>query len=285
MKKRFEKQVAVVTGASSGIGRASALAFAREGAICVLVARSRDKLESVADEIRAFSQDVLVHPADVSSADSVQAMIKNVIERFGRIDILFNNAGRTFVGGIDGDAFVENVKMMAETDFLGTVHTTRAVLPFMKRQRSGHIMNMSSVVGQKAFAGFGGYSSIMHAVSGFTDALRQELKGSGVNVSGLYPALTQTPLLEHVKPENMPPAFRRLTPIPVEIVARAVLDGISHKKARVVVPYQPRLLMFADAISARLGDKVVELLQNRVLGRILGTYKGSIYKHEQPVKA
>lgn len=281
MKKRFENKVVIVTGASSGIGKATALAFAQEGAATVLVARSRDKLESVADEIKAFSDNVWVHSADVSSMLAMEEMVADVVTRFGRVDVLFSNAGTSFVGRIDEDSFVENVKKMAETDFLGTVHATRAVLPIMQRQRSGHIMNMSSVVGRKAFAQFGGYSSIMHAISGFTDALRQELKGTGVRVSIIHPALTQTPLLAHARPEQMPPAFSRLTPMRVETVANAVLNGIWRNKARVVVPYQPHLLMLADAISPRWGDAVVELLQNKTLGRLLGTYRGGIYQHAQ----
>lgn len=279
MKKRYENRVVVITGASSGIGKATALAFAREGATTALVSRSRDKLEKVADEIRSFSESVSVHPADVSSAAAIEALVSDVVETHGRIDILFNNAGKSFVGRIDEADFVDNLNEMIGTDFLGTVNVTRAVLPVMKRQGAGHIMNMSSVVGRKAFPHFGGYSSVMHAVSGFTDALRQELDATGINVSVVHPALTQTPLLAHVRPEDMPPPFRRLSPIPVERVANAVLDGIWRNKPRVIVPVQPNLLLFADAISPRLGDTVVRLLQNKLLGTLLRTYRGGIYQH------
>src|SRR3970282_2317168 len=120
-----------------------------------------------------------------------------------RVDILFNNAGSSFVGRIEEDDFVENTKKMMEVDFFGTVYCTKEVLPIMQKQGSGHIINMSSVVGRKAFPHFGGYSASMHAISGFTDALRQELYGSRINVSIIHPELTQTPILEHVKPEEM----------------------------------------------------------------------------------
>ena len=106
-KKRFRDQVVVVTGASSGIGRAAALAFAREGAKTVLLSRSREKLEAVAEEIRALGQDVFVAPADVGSKEEVDAAIAAALEHYGRIDVLFNNAGKSEVGPTDAPWFVD----------------------------------------------------------------------------------------------------------------------------------------------------------------------------------
>jgi len=278
-QNRFQNQVVIVTGASSGIGRAAALSFAREGATTVLLSRSREKLEKVAEEIREFSEDVFVAPADVASKAEVDAAIANVLATFGRIDVLFNNAGKSDVGPTDAPWFIEGVREMFEVDFLGTVHVTQAVVPAMRRRRVGRILNMSSVVGSKAFARFGGYSSIMHAIVGYTDALRQELKGTGIEVSVIQPALTQTPLLASVRPEDMPPPFRRLTPIPVGQVADAALDGIHRNAPRIVVPWQPRLLMLAQAISPRLGNLTLRLLQTRLFGWAFRTFRGTTYRH------
>ncbi|MCH7517669.1 MAG: SDR family oxidoreductase [Candidatus Dadabacteria bacterium] len=276
---KFNDQVVVITGASSGIGRATALEFAREGAKTVLVSRSLEKLERVADEIRSFNPNVLAVPTDVSSPEQVHEMVEKVLSEVGRIDVLFNNAGSSYVGRIEDENFVENAKKMIDIDYFGTVYTTKEVLPVMQKQGSGHIMNMSSVVGRKAFPHFGGYSSVMHAISGFTDSLRQELSGSGINVSIIHPALTQTPLLNHVKPEDMPPPFRGITPISVESVAKAVVNGVYYNQARIIVPFQPKLLLLADAISPRIGDLIVKLLSNKVFSRLLGTYSGRLY-HE-----
>jgi len=279
-KKRFEDEVVLITGASSGIGKETALDFAKEGAKTVLVSRSKDKLDKVADEIMQYNQDVMVIPTDVSKQDQVNYMVLQVINRFGRIDYLFNNAGSSYVGKVEDTDFIENTKKMFEVDYLGTVYTTKAVLPHMKKQGSGHIMNMSSVVGRKAFPQFGGYSSIMHALSGFSDSLRQELRGTGINVSIIHPALTQTNLLDHVNPEDMPPPFRRMTPIPVEMVSKAVLNGFYHNHARIIVPFQPKLLLFWDAVSPTIGDLIVRLLSNKFFAPILRTYRGSIYQHD-----
>ncbi|MGB5703720.1 MAG: SDR family oxidoreductase [Polyangiales bacterium] len=278
-KKRFHKQVVVVTGASSGIGRAAALAFAREGARTALLSRSREKLETVADEIRALGGDAFVAAADVASKEEVDAAVASVLDHYGRIDVLFNNAGRSDVGPTDAPWFIEGVREMFDVDYLGTVRVTQAVVPAMRKQGSGRILNMSSVMGRKAFAKFGGYASVMHAIIGYTDALRQELRGAGIDVSVILPSLTQTPLLSSVRPEDMPPAFRRLTPIGAEQVAEAALNGLARRKARIEVPWQPRLLMFAQALSPRLGDLFARVLQTPLFAWLFGTFRGRTYQH------
>ena len=279
-KQRFQNKVVLITGASSGIGRATAIAFAGEGAVAVLAARREEALRGVAEEIEGAGGKAFVAPVDVSSPDQVRRMVAHVVAEYGRIDILFNNAGASMVGRIDSDDFVDNTRKMFEVDYLGAVQVLKEVLPLMKRQRAGHIMNMSSVVGRKAFPGFGGYSSVMYALSGLTDALRQELRGTGINVSVIHPALTQTPLLSSVDSADMPPPFRNLTPIPVEDVAAAVLDGVYRNRPRIIVSFPPKPLLLADAISPRLGDLFVRLLENKTVGRVIGTYKGSVYRHQ-----
>lgn len=276
---RFRDKAVIITGASSGIGRATALAFAREGANTILASRSQEKLEKVADQIRLFNPSTLVILTDVSMQEKVHDMVEKALADYGRVDILVNNAGSAFVGPISQENFVEDTKKMMEVDFYGTVYCTMEVLPIMQKQGSGHIVNMSSVVGRKAFPHFGGYSIAMHAISAFSDALRQELHGSGIYVSVIHPALTQTPMLSHVSPADMPPPFRRMTPITTESVAEAVLNGVDKKHYRVVVPSQPKRLLLADAMSPRLGDQIVRMFSNPTFASLIGIYRGNVYKH------
>ena len=278
-KDRFSDKVVVITGASSGIGRATAHAFAREGAKTVLVSRSREKLERVRAEIAGYNPNVMVVPTNVSNEEEVREMANRVLDEFGRIDVLFTNAGKALVGAVDNRNFIKDTRDMIDVDLFGTLFSVKEVLPAMQKQGSGHIAIMSSVVGKKAFPKFGGYSISMHAVSAFADALRQELDGSGIRVSTIHPALTQTPLLTSVDTADMPPPFRYMTPIKVEAVAKAVLNAVATNRRRVVVPSQPRVLMLADAVSPWLGDMFVKLLPNKTFASLIGMYRGRTYEH------
>lgn len=278
-KQRFKNKVVIVTGASSGIGKDSAIRFAEEGAKVALISRTKKKLDAVAEEIREFNPNVIVVPADVSSKEQVKYAVRTVVDKFGTVDVLFNNAGNSEVGLVEDEDFEDKIRHLFEVDLMGSVYFTREVIPIMKKQGSGHIMNMSSVVGRKAFPHFGAYSSIMHAITGFNASLRQELNDTGIDVSIIHPALTQTPLLEHVKPEDMPPPFRRFTPIPVERVGKAVVEGVYRNRSRIIVPFQPKLMILADAISPKIGDLIVRLLPNKVFAFFLRSYKGKVYQH------
>jgi len=265
--------------ASSGIGRASALAFARGGATTVLASRSAEKLERVAAEIRGFNPQVLVLPTDVSVPEQVQHLVDRTVEEFGRIDILFNNAGNAYVGPVDDGRFVDDLNNMLAVSFYGVVYGAQAVLPVMKRQGTGHIINMSSVVGRKAFPHFGGYSITMHAISAFTDALRQELRGTGIAVTCVHPALTQTAMLDEVNPADMPPPFRAMTPRTPEFVAAGIVKAVSKRQPRVVMPAPPHSLLLGDALSPHIGDLIVRLLSKPLFSYLVGMYRGRVYEH------
>jgi NADP-dependent 3-hydroxy acid dehydrogenase YdfG len=278
-KMHFPGKITVITGASRGIGRAIALAFAREGAVTVLASRSREGLGRVAEEIRSLGGTARIVPTDVSSPQAVRALIDEVEREFGRIDILINNAGGAVAGPITREGFVDDTRQLLDVDLFGTVHCTTAVLPLMQRQGSGHIVNMSSVVGRKAFPGLAAYSISMHAISAFSDALRQELHGTGITISVIHPALAQTELFSRVDPAAMPAPFRKMTPISAEAVADAVVKAVRDRADRVVIPSPPKRLLLADAISPRLGDRIVRLMSNQTFAAAIGMYRGVTYRH------
>lgn len=279
MNTRFADKVVLVTGASRGIGRAVALAFAREGARLVLAARSSEHLAQVEKEVRELGSVAVSVPTDVTDHDDVAALVDAAITRFGRIDVLVNNAGIGKVGTIDSAAFADNVRQTLRASLFGAIDVTQRVLPIFRQQRSGAIVNMSSVMGRKAFARFGSYAIVMHAVSAFSDSLRQEVAGSDIRVTVIYPALTATDLLREAAETEMPPPFRHMTPLSADEVARAVVTAVRRGKRRVVLPRTANMLLLGEAVSPRIGDLIATALTRRPIARALGLSRGKTY-HE-----
>lgn len=276
MKDFFANKVVLVTGASRGIGRAVALAFAGEGAQLVIAARSADRLAQVEKEVRDLGSEVLSVPTDVTSRDAVTALVDAAMNRFGRIDVLVNNAGIGKVGGIESAAFEDDVHQTLQASLFGMINVTQRVLPILRQQRSGTIVNMSSVMGRKAFSRFGSYAIVMHAVSAFSDSLRQELADSGIRVSVIHPALTATDLLREAEEAEMPPPFRHMTPLSSEDVARAVTEAVRRGKRRVVLPRTANMLLLGEALSPGIGDLIATALTQRPVARLLGMSRGRL---------
>lgn len=279
MGQLFNDKVVLVTGASRGIGRDVALAFAREGARLVLAARSADGLARVQGEIDDLGAEVLPVPTDVTSPAAVTALVQAAMNRFGRIDVLVNNAGIGKVGGIESATFGDDVHETLQASLFGMIHVTQLVLPILRRQGSGTIVNMSSVMGRKAFARFGSYAIVMHAVSAFSDALRQEVADSGIRISVIHPALTATDLLRDADEAQMPPPFRHMTPLASDRVGRKVVIAAHRGTRRVVMPRTANMLLLGEAVSPRIGDFIASALTLRPVARLLGMSRGVTY-HE-----
>ena len=277
MAGSFSGEVVLVTGASRGIGRATALAFAREGAHLVLAARSRERLAEVEVQARDLGSEVLSVPTDVTSHDAVAALVEAAVARFGRVDVLVNNAGIGLVGPIESATFDDDVRHTLQASLFGMIDLTQHVLPIMRRQGSGAIVNMSSVMGRKAFARFGSYAIVMHAVSAFSDSLRQETAGSGIRVSVIHPALTATDLLREADESEMPPPFRHMTPLASEAVGRAVVTAVRRGRRRVVLPRTANMLLLGEAVSPRIGDLIATALTWRPIATVLGMSRGRTY--------
>ena len=277
MKSLHPNPVVLVTGASRGIGREIALAYARRGAQLVLAARTAETLAAVGREVEAIGAEVLAIPTDVASSSAVDALIAGTIERFGRIDVLVNNAGIGRIGSVTDAAFEPDVHATLNASLFGMIRLTQRVLPLMRTQNSGAIVNMSSVMGRKAFARFGSYAIVMHAVSAFSDALRQELVGTGIHVAVIHPALTATELLRDATVSEMPPPFRHMTPLSSEKVAAAVVSGVMRRRRRVVLPWQAHMLLLGEALSPWLGDLIALALTVRFVARLLGMSSGQTY--------
>lgn len=206
--------VLLVTGASSGIGAATARTAVESGYRVALCARSADKLKSLADELggdRAFVQRV-----DVTDFHDQQRMVAAVVEHFGRIDAVFANAGTGGEPGGFSGAPVESWKKMVDVNILGVAHTLRATLEEVKKRR-GHVLLTGSVAGRRTLAG-SMYSATKWAVSAIGYGLREELKGSGVRVTLLEPGMVDTPFFDEPKPDALKP----------EDIARAVVYALEQ---------------------------------------------------------
>ncbi|MFN6558664.1 MAG: SDR family NAD(P)-dependent oxidoreductase [Nostoc sp. ChiSLP01] len=198
MPGKLTDKVAIVTGASSGIGEATALALAAEGATVAIAARRSDRLQTLEARITSTGGKVLSITTDVSDEAQVEALVNKTHSKFGRVDILINNAGVMLLGSIDG-ADTEDWRRTININVLGLMYATHKVLPLMKAQGVGHIVNISSVAGRVANAGSGVYNASKWAVGAFSEALRKEVYQNNIRVTIIEPGLVATELPQHIK--------------------------------------------------------------------------------------
>lgn len=251
MKDRifFRDKVVLITGASSGIGRATALIFAQLNAKVILASRNEEKLESLRQEIEANGGQGLVIKTDVSSFDDTQKMVMTSILKWGKIDILIANAG-VYVKDITGEINLESFQESLNINFFGVLHAIKSVLPEMKRQGNGHIVIVNSLDAKKGIIGDSPYVASKSALDGFGDVLRQELKWDGINLISIYPARVDTPMIENIRVPWISP---KISPIKV---AKAIVKGIKRNRAIITVPSSNFFLGSLNNISPRLLDWV-----------------------------
>ena len=197
MTNKLNTKVAIVTGASSGIGEATAVALAAEGVKVTLVARRADRLEQLTKQISESGGQAISIIADLTDEMQVRDMVFKANAYWGRIDILVNNAGVMLLGSVDG-ADTEDWRRMVNTNLLGLMYVTHAVLPLMKAQKTGHIVNISSVAGRITRAGFAVYNATKWAVCAFSEALRQEVYKDKIRITVVEPGAVKTELNEHI---------------------------------------------------------------------------------------
>jgi len=252
---RMQDSVAIITGASSGIGRATALALARQGVRLALAARNRAGLEAVENDVRTAGGAVFTRPTDVADRAETNALVAETLQRFGRIDIAVCNAGQYVRGAVAQLAVGEFERVMA-VNFYGALHVIFAVLPHMLGRKSGHIVAVSSVDGKKGLPLDAAYVASKFALTGFMDVLRQELRGTGVHASTILPGRVDTPMIDHLW------VPRVSAKIPSERVARAILRAIRRRKAEVIVPFVgPASLILVNALSPATADWLVRVLR------------------------
>jgi clavulanate-9-aldehyde reducatase len=230
MANELTDQVIAVTGASSGIGEATALACARAGAAVALGARRVERIEGLAQQIAAEGGRAIAIRTDVGEEAEASAFVQRAHSELGRLDVLVNNAGVMLLGPIE-DADTEEWRRMIHANVFGVLYCSHAALPLMRAQGSGHIVNVSSVAGRVARAGSGVYNLTKFGIGAFSESLRQEGVAMGVRVTTIEPGAVATELPGHNRPqvlEQMAKRFAGVTPLAAEDIARAILYAISQ---------------------------------------------------------
>src|SRR3954465_1081899 len=258
-------RVIAITGASAGIGRATALRLARDGAAIAICARRADRLDRVAAEIDAAGGQALAMTADVTRAEEVGAFVARTVERFGRLDVMLCNAGFGIAGAID-DIAPDQMQKLMDVNYTGTYHAIRAALPAFRRQHAGHIIVVSSIVGKRGVPYMGAYSATKFAQVGLAECLRSELAGSGIHVSVVYPVSTETEFFDVMSRETgtaVTPAMgpRQSVEQVAEAIARAIRRPVPevypHAKSRALVVLNALAPGFTDRVVHRFGRKPV----------------------------
>jgi len=230
----FKNKVVVITGASSGIGEAAALKFAKKHANVVLVARRKEKLLEVEKKISNCSGSSLVCQCDVSNKDQVEQMAKTVLQTYGRIDILVNNAGFVIYGKVS-ELTTEEIVAQMETNYFGMTYCTKAFLPQMLEQHSGHFVNVASIGASFSAPGVASYCATKFAMLGFSEGLKHELHGTGVDLTVVSPIMVRTPLFDHPSFENFS-KFSTGISLSSETVAKAIIKASNSSRLEIVVP-------------------------------------------------
>jgi NADP-dependent 3-hydroxy acid dehydrogenase YdfG len=265
MSTDLKDKVVLITGASSGFGEDAARLFAREGCKVVLAARRLDRLQALVAEIQNEGGEALAIPVDVSQAAEIKVMVQTALDLYGKVDILFNNAGYGSVDWFEKLDPERNVETIIQVNLTGTMLVTHAVLPHMLKRGEGHIINMVSVAGLISPTLITTYSAGKYGVRAFTDALRREVVPLGIKVSGIYPGPATTEFGKKLGRTKSRETVKRLRypHLSSEYVASRVV-GVAKRPVRsLVIPWYFRIITGFDTLFPVVVDWILYFFSKR----------------------
>jgi hypothetical protein len=259
MAVTLKDKVVLITGASSGFGADAAHLFAKEGAAVVLAARRIDRLQDLAHQIQDEGGEALALPVDIGERVEIEAMMQAVVEIYGRVDILLNNAGFGRLDFLENLSPVRDIETQVAVNLLGTIQVVRVIVPYMIARRQGHIINMASVGGMIGAPTYTIYAATKFGLRGFTEALRRELIPFGIKVSGIYPGPAATEFGLHTGT----PEYRKSLKVPgwtrmsSQEVARKVVAVAKRPRRTVIMPWWFHPIIWVNSLLPGLVDAVV----------------------------
>ena len=260
----MNKPVIIITGASSGIGAATARRLARERVCLTLAARRVNRLQELAKEVETFGSEALVVPADVTKRTDIDRMLQVTMERWGRVDVLLNNAGVSFDEPLVA-LEPKNIRTEVAVNLIAVIECAQTVLPLMLRQKSGHIINMASIEGLIATPGSSVYCATKFGVFGFSDALRRQLRGSGVHVSAVCPGYTPSEITPRLKAivDGSLEAVHHPGLMPTAYVADQIAKLVRRPRRMLVLPRSWSVLVTVAFLFPGLADRLVSSFKAR----------------------
>jgi len=273
----YEKtsNVAIITGASSGIGEETAVALAKRGYNVVLAARREEKLRQVAQRCaqiasqRGHTIETLVHVTDVAQREQVQALVADTEKRFGRLDVMVNNAGYGLFARVM-ETSPEDMRRIFQVNFYGVLYGCQAAGEVMIRQRGGHIFNVSSVIGKRGTPFHGAYCASKFALVGLGESLRVEMLPYNVRVTTVCPALTATDFfVASARSRAAGSSFQKFKTLsPARTVGEAIARAVGKRKPEIVLTAGGKLLTLIAAISPGLADYMMKFYHDDLVRRL-----------------
>ena len=258
MAGQFQDKVVVVTGGGRGIGRATAIEFAAEGAALILAGRRMDALRTAASECREAGGRAETARCDVVVEADLEALVEKTLNHYGKIDVLVNNAGVVAGGRLD-EISPEDVRRMVEVNLWAPVRLAQLVLPAMREARSGSIVNISSLAGRFGLPYYSTYCASKFAMRGFSESLRREVRPDGIHVMAVFPGGTATDMIENVEFDRL--GMQIAT---AQQVAQAIVRGVRSRQSEVFIGLGENLLSRWNDVIPWAADYGFDMFRDRV---------------------